>query len=636
MKNNKPYSYSAESIQVLEGLEPVRKRPGMYIGTTDEKGLHHLANELIDNALDELMNQHGNQLIICIKKDNSLVVEDNGRGIPIDIHKEKKVPAVELIFTELHAGGKFNSNSYSYSGGLHGVGASVVNALSKWLKVNVFLNKKNYYISFRDGGILDESLKILEPTLKKGTCVHFLPDENYFSVPIEWNVEWFMDLLEEKAFLIPKCKFILIDEKTNFEKTYYSETGLKNYIQEKNKEIPINVEPIFFESNNFSEDMKLKVSLAFIEQEEEKVVSFVNSIKTSLGGTHEVGVKNGLQKAIFEYLKVIGKFKSDYSYEDIKKGLFLVIELKIKEQLIQFDSQTKSKLSSASAKNFCETFLSQQFLIFLKANKLVAEKIISIIFKNYHKRKELENFKLLVKKEKNLNNSFFIGKLSPARSKNPAEKELFIVEGDSAGGSAKQGRQNFFQAILPLKGKPLNTYKTKLSDLLNNEEIKTIIHSIGTGVGQNFEIKNLNYHKIILMTDADDDGSHIQILLLTFFYKYMKPLFENQHIYLAQPPLYRLKTAKTEKYFYLKEELEEYKKTLKEKYEIQRYKGLGEMNATQLWETTMNPINRKLICVNLSDVDNLNEETLSTLMGDDVTLRKTWIEKNINFKLENE
>ena len=626
--------YDETSIKILEGLEAVRKRPGMYIGSTDKRGLHHLVWEIVDNAIDEVINGYGKTIKITINKDNSITVSDEGRGVPIGMHESGK-STPEVIYTVLHAGGKFSDSGYKVSGGLHGVGASVVNALSKSMKVVINRDGLISEIEFFNGGQLKSPLKTIGKTNKTGTTVTFLPDPTIFSTT-NFSFTTICERMQESAFLLKGITIIVEDVLDEKKETFHYENGLIDFVNYINEDKKVLHKVISFEG--IKNDLEVDIAMQYTESYNESILSFVNNVKTSDGGTHEVGFKTGLTKAFNDYAKLNNLIKTkDGSFDgsDVREGLTAIINLKIPEKLLQFEGQTKGKLGTPEARNAVETIVYDNLKFFLEENKEIALSIIDKAQKSKiareaarKAREEARNGKNKNKIEKNLS-----GKLAPAQSKNPKINELFLVEGNSAGGSAKNGRDRKFQAILPLRGKVLNTMKASMDEIIKNEEINTMIHTIGAGVGSNFIADDSNYNKVIIMTDADVDGSHIQILLLTFFYRYMRGLLEEGKLFIAIPPLYKLDYGKKKFYAYTDDELEEIKKENPGKCTIQRYKGLGEMNGDQLWETTMNPDTRSLIKVNISDAA-LAEKRVSVLMGDKVEPRKEWINENVEFSLE--
>ena len=626
--------YDETSIKILEGLEAVRKRPGMYIGSTDKRGLHHLVWEIVDNAIDEVINGYGKTIKITINKDNSITVSDEGRGVPIGMHESGK-STPEVIYTVLHAGGKFSDSGYKVSGGLHGVGASVVNALSKSMKVVINRDGLISEIEFFNGGQLKSPLKTIGKTNKTGTTVTFLPDPTIFSTT-NFSFTTICERMQESAFLLKGITIIVEDVLDEKKETFHYENGLIDFVNYINEDKKVLHKVISFEG--IKNDLDVDIAMQYTESYNESILSFVNNVKTSDGGTHEVGFKTGLTKAFNDYAKLNNLIKTkDGSFDgsDVREGLTAIINLKIPEKLLQFEGQTKGKLGTPEARNAVETIVYDNLKFFLEENKEIALSIIDKAQKSKiareaarKAREEARNGKNKNKIEKNLS-----GKLAPAQSKNPKINELFLVEGNSAGGSAKNGRDRKFQAILPLRGKVLNTMKASMDEIIKNEEINTMIHTIGAGVGSNFIADDSNYNKVIIMTDADVDGSHIQILLLTFFYRYMRGLLEEGKLFIAIPPLYKLDYGKKKFYAYTDDELEEIKKENPGKCTIQRYKGLGEMNGDQLWETTMNPDTRSLIKVNISDAA-LAEKRVSVLMGDKVEPRKEWINENVEFSLE--
>ncbi len=631
--------YNDDSIQVLEGLEAVRKRPGMYIGSTDHRGLHHLAYEIVDNAVDEALSGYASKIDVTIHKDGSLSVRDNGRGMPTGKHASG-IPTIQVIFTVLHAGGKFGQGGYKTSGGLHGVGASVVNALSDWLEVEVLRDGVLYTQTFKTGGEKVSSIK-KEKTNRKGsgTTVRFLPSEHIFST-IVWSYETLAERLRESAFLLKGLTITLTDERTNTSDEFCYEEGIRNFIQYLNEEKDT-LSPIV-DFNSTIDGVETEFAFQYNDGYSETILSFVNNVRTKDGGTHEVGMKTALTKAFNEYARKVGLLKEkDKNLEgsDVREGLTAIISLRVPEEILQFEGQTKDKLGTPAARSIVDNTIFEQLGIFLTENGEIAQELIRKALKareareaSRKAREESRNGKKGKKKE-----TLLSGKLTPAQGKNPKKNELYLVEGDSAGGSAKQGRDRKFQAILPLRGKVINTEKASLSDILKNEEINTIIYTIGAGVGTDFNIEDCNYDKIVIMTDADTDGAHIQVLLLTFFYRYMKPLIEAGKVYLALPPLFKISKGTGKKqvveYAWTEKELEEKIKKVGKGYLLQRYKGLGEMNADQLWETTMNPESRTLIRVVIDDKAQA-ERRVSTLMGNKVEPRRKWIESHVEFSLE--
>ena len=631
--------YNDDAIQVLEGLEAVRKRPGMYIGSTDHRGLHHLAYEIVDNAVDEALSGYATKIEVTIHKDQSLTVKDNGRGMPTGKHASG-IPTIQVIFTVLHAGGKFGQGGYKTSGGLHGVGASVVNALSDWLTVEVLRDGTLYKQSFKNGGEPVGTVK-KEKTSRRGsgTSVTFLPSDKTFSTT-NWSYETLAERLRESAFLLKGLTIVLTDERTGESETFHYEEGIRDFIQYLNEEKDTLSPVVDFDST--VDGVETEFAFQYNDGYSETILSFVNNVRTKDGGTHEVGMKSALTKAVNEYARKVGLLKDkDKNLEgsDVREGLTAIISLRIPEEILQFEGQTKDKLGTPAARGIVDNTISEQLGFFLTENGEIAQELIRKAIKareareaSRKAREESRNGKKGKKKE-----TLLSGKLTPAQSKNPKKNELYLVEGDSAGGSAKQGRDRKFQAILPLRGKVINTEKASISDILKNEEINTIIYTIGAGVGSDFKIEDCNYDKIVIMTDADTDGAHIQVLLLTFFYRYMKPLIEAGKVYLALPPLYKISKGTGKKqvveYAWTEKELEEKTKLVGKGYLLQRYKGLGEMNADQLWDTTMNPDTRTLIRVVIDDKAQA-ERRVSTLMGNKVEPRRKWIERHVEFGLE--
>ena len=627
--------YDESSIKILEGLEAVRKRPGMYIGSTDKRGLHHLIWEIVDNSIDEVINGYGNKIKIILHKDKSVSIEDEGRGVPVGMHSSG-ISTPEVIYTVLHAGGKFETSGYKVSGGLHGVGASVVNALSKWMEVTIKRDGYEHFIRFKDGGKLDIPLTKRDKTSKTGTKVRFLPDPEIFS-STNFSFTTVCERMQESAFLLEGLTIEITDEEDNKHESFCYQDGLKAFVEYINEDQNELHKAMVI--SGIKDKIDVKVAFQYTESYSENIVSFVNNVKTSDGGTHEVGFKTAITRVFNEYARRNGYLKSkDKNLEgpDTREGLTAVISLKIPEDLLQFEGQTKGKLGTPIARTVVDSIVSEKLTFFLEENKAVAQAILEKMVKSRNAREAARKARDEARngKKKDKNERTISGKLTPAQSKNPKINELFLVEGDSAGGSAKTGRDRKYQAILPLRGKVLNTEKASLDEAYKNEEINTMIYAIGAGVGSNFDINDSNYDKIIIMTDADVDGSHIQILLLTFFYRYMKPLIEEGHLYIAMPPLYKIECGKEGEYAWTEED----RKNLLEKYKgkqtkTQRYKGLGEMDATQLWETTMDPKTRSLIKVSINDAA-LAEKRVRVLMGDKVDPRKEWIEENVEFSLE--
>lgn len=626
--------YDESSIKILEGLDAVRKRPGMYIGSTDKRGLHHLVWEIVDNSIDEAINGFGNYIKITIHKDKSISVEDHGRGLPVGRHASGK-STPEVIFTVLHAGGKFENSGYKVSGGLHGVGASVVNALSKWCEVTIHKDKEIHKIIFENGGHVKELLKKIGTTNKTGTTVHFLPDDEIFST-INFSYTTICERMQESAFLIKGLTIEVVDEEDEKEAKFYYENGLVAFAEYLNENKKTLHTPLVFQDEK--EGIEVDIAMQYTDTYQENIVSFVNNVKTPDGGSHEVGFKTALTRVFNDYAKNNGYIKGrEKAFEgsDVREGLTAIISLKIPEALLQFEGQTKSKLGTPQARTIVDAIVTEKLQYFLEENKKIASDIIDKSLKSKIAREAARKAREEARKGKNKNSKerALSGKLTPAQSKDKTKKELFLVEGDSAGGSAKQGRDRKYQAILPLRGKVLNTEKTKESEIFKNEEINTMIYTIGAGYGANFDIDDCEYSKVIIMSDADEDGGHIQCLLLTFFYRYMRPLIEDGRLFVALPPLFKIQSGKNIEYAYSIEEMKE--KSKGKKCEIQRYKGLGEMNADQLCETTMNPTSRTLIRVKIEDAL-LAEKRVSVLMGDKVEPRKEWINENVEFSLEDD
>ena len=630
--NNK---YDESSITILEGLEAVRKRPGMYIGSTDKRGLHHLAWEIIDNCVDEIINGFGNKITVKINKDNSLTVADNGRGVPTGMHKSGK-STPEVIYTILHAGGKFETNGYKVSGGLHGVGASVVNALSEWMEVTILRDGAIHQIRFKDGGKVDIPLHKIGTTNKTGTIVTFMPNNEIFK-NLNFSYTTICERMQESAFLLKNLTCEVEDVADEKKVTYHYENGITSFVEYINegKGVLHKVVPIHGEKGG----MEVDIVLQYTDEYSENIISFVNNVKTGDGGTHEVGFKTAITKVFNDYARNNGMLKAkDNNLEgtDVREGLTAVINMKIPENLLQFEGQTKGKLGTPEARSVVEAIVTDSLKYYLEETKESAVAILDKMLKSKSAREAARKAREDVRNGKNKKSEArsLSGKLTPAQARNPKINELFIVEGNSAGGTAKKSRDRKFQAILPLRGKIINTEKATSTDIFKNEEINTMIHCIGAGYGSDFQIKDINYDKVIIMTDADDDGAHIQCLLLTFFYRFMKPLIEEGHLYIAMPPLYKVDFGKNHIYCWTNEELKAATKN-KENYKVQRYKGLGEMNPEPLWETTMDPDRRNLIKVSINDAV-LAEKRVSVLMGDVVEPRKEWINENVEFSLEDD
>lgn len=635
--------YEDDDIQILHGLDPVRKRPGMYIGSTDSHGLHHLIWEIVDNSIDEALNGYGKKITITLNADGSCTVEDEGRGMPIGMH-QSGVNTLQVIFTVLHAGGKFSSEGgYKTAGGLHGVGASVVNALSEWLVAEVAHDGKLVRMRFEHGDKKIGKLEDLGPTSRHGSRVTFKPDPACFTTT-EFKFDTVLERAREEAFLLSGISIICRDlrGKKPVTETFCYEDGLIAFLDYLHEDRTVLMPPVKF-SGTYQVDAKtaIKADIAFqyTDDYQENTYSFTNLVRTSDGGTHEIGYKSAFTKAVNDYARKYGLLKEkDKNLEgsDVREGLTSIISVTVPEEILQFEGQTKGKLGTPQAKNAVDAVVSEKLAFWLEENRDLSDSLVRKMMKASLAREAARKARDEARKGKKANKGekLLSGKLAPANSRDASIKELFLVEGDSAGGSAKQGRDSHFQAILPLRGKVLNTEKCTMGEIEKNLELNTLTHAIGAGIGPDFDWQESNYNKIIIMTDADDDGSHIQILLLTFFYRYMRPLIEHGMVYIALPPLYRVTKGKSLEYCYTDDELDACRKKLG-KIEVQRYKGLGEMNASQLWETTMDPETRSLIRVNIND-GVLAEKRVSVLMGEKVAPRKKWIEDNISFTLEDD
>ena len=617
--------YGAEQIQVLEGLEAVRKRPGMYIGSTSERGLHHLVYEVVDNSIDEALAGYCTDINVVIHQDNSITVTDNGRGIPVDLHETGK-PAVEVVLTVLHAGGKFGGDGYKVSGGLHGVGVSVVNALSEYMEVEVKRDGKIHAISFKRG-VTVSPMKVIGETEETGTKVHFLPDKEIFSVT-EYSYDTLKHRLRELSFLNKEITIHLMDERSGKNESFHFDGGIRSFVQHLNKKKEVlNPEPIYF--NGTKDDIVVEIALQYNDSYQENIYSFVNNINTEEGGTHLAGFKIALTRAANDYAKknnIIKGNQSNLSGEDIREGITSVISLKIREP--QFEGQTKTKLGNSEVRGIVDSIVSEGLNEYFEEHPDITKKILDKAVMAARAREAARKARELTRRKNALEVSSLPGKLADCSVKDPAHCEIFIVEGDSAGGSAKQGRDRRFQAILPIRGKILNVEKARLDRIYANAEIRTMITAFGSGISDEFDLSKLRYNKIVIMTDADVDGAHIRTLLLTFFYRYMKPLIEHGHVYIAQPPLYQIRKGKKSWYTYSDDELTaKLDEVGRDNAVIQRYKGLGEMNPEQLWDTTMNPEGRTMLQVSMEDAE-AADELFTILMGDKVEPRRQFIEEH--------
>ncbi|CAM3130231.1 DNA topoisomerase IV subunit B [Paenibacillus lupini] len=635
-------NYEADDIQVLEGLTAVRKRPGMYIGSTSSSGLHHLVWEIVDNAVDEHLAKFCSAIDVTLHKNGAVTIQDNGRGIPTGMHKTG-IPTPQVVFTILHAGGKFGGGGYKKSGGLHGVGASVTNALSEWLEVEIFRDGKihkmrfEYWVDDKGKEHVGEpvsGLVIAGNTHRTGTKVTFKPDARVFQGGISLNYDTLAERLQEIAFLNSGLKVSIKDDRSGKEDVFHYEGGARQFVQFLNEDKTVLHEVVHFAGEK--DEIEVEVALQYNDGYTETIASFVNSIPTRGGGTHETGFKTAYTRVMNDYARKTAMLKEkDKNLEgnDLREGMMSVINIKMSE--VEFVGQTKDQLGSASARSAVDAVVSDKMQVFLEENPQVAQMLLKKAVQASRAREAARKAREEIRSGKKKSESSNLnGKLTPAQSKDVTKNELFIVEGDSAGGSAKQGRDSKHQAILPLKGKPMNPEKAKLLDILKNDEYKAIISAIGAGVGPEFDADECNYNKIIIMTDADTDGAHIQVLLLTFFYRYMKPLIDSGRVFIAQPPLYKItrKSGKLEtvRYAWTDEQLQNYLKEFGKNFELQRYKGLGEMNPDQLWETTMDPETRTLLQVQIDDAAKA-ERRVSALMGDKVDPRKRWIIENVDF-----
>lgn len=628
--------YGADEIQVLEGLEAVRKRPGMYIGSTGPRGLHHLVYEIVDNSIDEALAGYCTKIDVVIEKDNIIRVTDNGRGIPVGVNSKTGLPAVTVVFTVLHAGGKFGGGGYKVSGGLHGVGASVVNALSEWLEVKVCDGEDVYFQRYERGKIMCE-LKKIGTSNVKGTEVRFKADPEMFKETTVYDYSVLERRLREQAFLNAGVHIELRDERDEeniIKKNFLYEGGIKSFVEFIHKKRSLeNIHPdvIYFSSRNADDTISVEIAMQYNDSYNENLLSFANNIHTTDGGTHEEGFKRALTYVMNDYARKFNKLKDNdknLSGEDVREGLTAIISVKLKEA--QFEGQTKAKLGNTEVRSMVEKLIKDKFMVYLEENPAVSKAIFEKALASARAREAARKARESVRRKSALESAQLPGKLADCQSKDTSETEIFIVEGDSAGGSAKGGRDRRIQAILPLWGKMLNVEKARIDRVYGNDKLMPVITALGTGIGDEFDIEKLRYNKVIIMADADVDGSHIRTLLLTFFFRYMRPLIEEGHVYIAQPPLYRVTKGKEHKYAYSDIERDQILATIEGKTEIQRYKGLGEMDSEQLWETTMNPDSRLMLRVELSDAE-AADETFTILMGDKVEPRREFIEQNAKY-----
>ncbi|MBQ6387761.1 MAG: DNA topoisomerase (ATP-hydrolyzing) subunit B [Ruminococcus sp.] len=628
--------YGADEIQVLEGLEAVRKRPGMYIGSTGPRGLHHLVYEIVDNSIDEALAGYCSKIDVVIEPGDVIRVTDNGRGIPVGVNSKTGLPAVTVVFTVLHAGGKFGGGGYKVSGGLHGVGASVVNALSEWLEVKVCDGEDVYFQRYERGVIINDLEKIGASSVK-GTEVRFKADAEIFKETTVYEYEVLERRLREQAFLNAGVHIELRDERNPddiIRKNFFYEGGIKSfvdYIHKKRSLEVIHPDVIYFHSKNEEDTIAVEIAMQYNESYNENLLTFANNIHTTDGGTHEEGFKRALTYVMNDYARKFGKLKDNdknLSGEDVREGLTAIISVKLKEA--QFEGQTKAKLGNTDVRTMVDKLVRDKLMVYLEENPAVSKAIFEKALASARAREAARKARESVRRKSALESAQLPGKLADCQSRDSSETEIFIVEGDSAGGSAKGGRDRRIQAILPLWGKMLNVEKARIDRVYGNDKLMPVITALGTGIGDEFDLEKLRYDKVIIMADADVDGSHIRTLLLTFFFRYMKPLIESGHVYIAQPPLYRITKGKDHKYAYSDLERDQILSTIEGKTEIQRYKGLGEMDSEQLWETTMNPDSRMMLRVELSDAE-AADETFTILMGDKVEPRREFIEQNAKY-----